>query len=447
MATTLPALLDRHRELVEVRDTEQIMAKRMRLAMIAVAMLVFVIGGAAILVPIGGAIIGSGQVSVESRVKRIAHPQGGIVAEILVENGDHVQAGQIMLRLDDTVSEADASYSTLSVYQLLAQRARLEAERLGSGAISFPAELTSSRSPGAQQAMADEQRLMALRRSELGGQIAQLNARIVQYNEQIAGYNGQIGALRQQSALIEPERKGVDDLWEKGLVTISRRNQLERTAVDLEGSVSALRSDIAQAQARITEAREQIIQLNESRRSNAGTELARINEALNQQQVRSVSAEDQQGRSVIRAPYSGVVDKLAFFATGDVIKPAETIMEIVPDSDTLLVEGSISPGDIDQANIGQNARIRFSAFNSTATPEIRGKVIHVAAETTTNRETQQSFYPIRVEIDEADLRAAGLPDLKPGMPAEIFIETGSRSMMSYITKPLSDQLARSFRNN
>lgn len=446
MATNLPALLERHRELVEVRDTDQIMASRMRFSLIAVAVLVLVFGGAAAIVPIGGAIIGSGQVSVESRVKRIAHPQGGIVADIAVRNGDHVEAGQVLMRLDDTVTEADASYSTLSVYQLLAQRSRLEAERLGSSAITFPSELTQSPSPGAIQAMADERRLADIRRSEMSGQIAQLNARVAQYNEQIAGFQGQIGALQKQTALIEPERKGVDDLWQKGLVTISRRNQLERTAVDLEGSVSSLRSNIAEAQARITEAREQMIQLGETRRSTAGTELARINEALNQQQVRSVSAGDQQDRSLIRAPYSGVIDKLAFGATGEVVRPAETILEIVPDSDTLLVEGSISPGDIDQASVGQSARLRFSAFNSTATPEVRGKLIYVAAERTTNPDTQQSFYPVRIEIDQADLRAANLPALKPGMPAELFIETGSRSMMSYITKPLSDQLARAFRN-
>lgn len=432
---------------IDTYDPESRMRRDMRRALIALAVLVFGFGLAAALVPIGGAVVGGGQVGVESRVKRVAHPTGGVIAELFVRNGDHVAAGAPLVRLDDTVSGSESSLTALSVDQLLAQRARLEAERLGSAGIAFPAQLANAVGPGAAQAMADELRLFGLRRSEQAGLRAQIGARVVQNQRQIDGYNAQIRALQQQAALIEPERQGVKELWEKDLVTISRRNELERTSVDLQGSIAALRANIAQTRARVTEARVQMIQLGESRRADAGTQLAAVNSALNEQQVRSVSAGDLQTRSLIRAPYAGVVDKLAFATIGDVVRPAETLMEIVPDQDRLLVEAAISPGDIDQVRAGQPARIRFTAFNSTASPEIAGAVAVVAPERTTDPETKSSFYAVRVAIAPSSLARWPELKLKPGMPAEVFIETGSRSMLSYLTKPLRDQFARAFRDN
>ncbi|WP_267432673.1 HlyD family type I secretion periplasmic adaptor subunit [Sphingomonas sp. GM_Shp_1] len=420
--------------------------RQFRIALTAILVLVLGFGLAGALIPIGGAVIAPGQVGVKSRIKRIAHPAGGVISEILVENGQRVRKGQVLMRFDDRVTDADARYSSLSVDQLLAQRARLEAERLGAPTITFPAELVNG-GEGAQRAMADERKLFTIRKTEQSGLIAQLESRVRQYEQQIGAYRAQINALEQQTALINPERQGVKDLWEKGLVTISRRNQLERTAADLQGNVGALQANIASTQARITEAREQIIQLGETRRSEAGTRLAEINNTLNQQQVRSVSAVDAQDRSVLRAPYDGVVDKLAFNTIGGVVRGAEVIMEIVPDSDELMVEAGVSPLDIDQVRVGQQARIRFSGLNSTATPEIHGRVVTVAADRSTDPEGKQAFYPVRVAIEEAELRRYPEIQLRPGVPAEVFIETGHRTMISYITKPLRDQFERAFRDN
>lgn len=401
---------------------------------------------AAAFVPIGSAVIGIGQVGVESRVKRIAHPTGGVISEIAVINGEHVKHGQLLMRLDDTVTGADATYSSLTVEQLLAQRARLEAERLGSAKLGFPSELTLANTDSARKAMADEQRLFATRASEESGLRAQLNARIVQHNQQINGVQAQIAALQKQRTLIEPELEGVRELWDKHLVTISRLNQLERTAADIDGSIASLHAQTAQLRAEISETRQQAIQLGDTRRSQAGTELAQVNTALNQQRVRSVAASDLQGRSEIRAPYDGIVEKIAFAAIGDVIKPAEPIMELVPDRDQMVVEAAVSPADIDQVQAGQRARIHFSAFNRATTPEIPGKVTYVASDRSSDPEGKSPFYMVRVKIDAAALKAAGLR-LRGGMPAEVYIKTGNRSMLSYITKPLRDQLARSFRDN
>lgn len=400
----------------------------------------------ALVVPIGGAVIGSGQVGVQSRVKRIAHPTGGVIAEIAVTNGEHVKEGQLLMRLDDRVTGADATYSSLTVEQLLAQRARLEAERLGLGSVTFPPELLNAGTPSAAKAMADEAHLFRMRSVETAQVRAQLGARVNQYQQEIRGIEAQIASLRKQRTLIEPERQGVKDLWDKQLVTINRMNQLERSAVDLEGSVGALNAQIAQARARITEAQEQSIQVSQQRRVDAGVELAQVNTALNQQRLRSVAATDQQVRSEIRAPYSGTVEKIAFAAIGDVIRPAEPIMEIVPDRDVMVVEAAIGPADIDQVAKGQVARVRFSAFNRAATPEIAGKVLYVATDRTENPESRASFYMVRIAVDQAAIAREKL-DLRSGMPAEVYIETGSRSLLSYFTKPLRDQFSRAFRDN
>ncbi|WP_340264841.1 HlyD family type I secretion periplasmic adaptor subunit [Sphingobium mellinum] len=400
---------------------------------------------AAAIIPIGSAVIGSGQVGAESRVKRIAHPTGGVITEILVSNGQHVARGQLLIRLDNKVTGADATYSNLTVEQLLAQRARLEAEQLGSGKLRFPPELTQANTASARQAMADEQRLYTIKASEEAGLRAQLAARQTQYSQEIAGFQAQIIALQRQRTLIEPERRGVKDLWSQQLVTINRMNELERTAASIDGNIASLNAQIAQSRAKISETREQAIQLGDTRRSQAGVELNQVNTALNQQRVRSVAASDQQTRSEIRAPYDGIVEKIAFAAVGDVIKPAEPIMEIVPDRDQMIVEAALSPMDIDRVRSGQKARIRFSSFNRAATPEIPGRVTYVASDKSVDPEGKSAFYTARITVDPAALNAAGL-QLRGGMPAEVYIETGNRSMLSYITKPLRDQFARSFRD-
>ena len=421
--------------------------RELRRAKQGIAVLVLGLGVAAALVPMAGAVVGTGHVGVASLIKRVTHPTGGVIAQIYVANGDHVRTGDPLIRFDDAVSGSESSLAALSVYQLLAQRARLEAERLGGQRVSFPDQLLRSTDPGARQAMADEARLFQLRQAEQVSLRAQLATRIVQYRRQIGGYNAQISAYRQQSVLIEPERRGVKELWDKGLVTISRKNELERSAVDLQGSMASLQASIAQTEARVTEVQEQIIQLAQTRRAEAGSQLASINAALNEQQSRNVAAADTQSRSLIRAAYPGLVDKLTFAAIGDVVRPAEPIMEIVPDNDQLVVEAIISPSDIDQIHKGQPARIRFTGLNSTATPEVPGKVIFIAADQTIDPKSQASYFAVRVQIDaKAVARGTGVT-LKPGMPAEVFVETGHRSMLSYLTKPLQDQFARAFRDN
>lgn len=402
------------------------------------------IGGG--LVPIGGAVVGSGQMVVESRTKSVAHPGGGTVAQILVGEGQHVRKGQILVRLDDRVAGADASLSALSLDQLLARKARLEAEQAGSPSIYFPEILARRKDATALRAMAEQRQMFVIGAREKAGMIAQLEARIRQYRQQIAGYKAQILAFRRQRDLIAPEREGLRALYEKRLVTLNRLNQLERTEADLEGNIGALNAQIAQTEARISETREQMIQIAQSQRSSAGAALTILDDQLNQQQLRNISAKDVHERTLIRAPYDGIVENLTLTAIGDVVKPAETLMAIVPDKDRLLVEGRILPADIDRLHDGQEAVLRLSAIKGGVTPELRGRIVYVGTQQINDRTGGYSYFPIRIEMEMAGA-SFDRERLKPGMPVDMLISTGDRTMLSYVTRPLRDQFARAFRDH
>ena len=420
--------------------------KRTRIAMIAAAALALLvlIGGA--LVPIGGAVIASAEVAPETRIKRIAHPTGGVIAELLVRDGDVVKEGDLLVRLDTEVSAVSAEFSERSLAQLLAQRARLSAEIENRGAIRFPAELRDDPSDDARAAMAAEQRRFVLNRSEQSSLRAQLGERVNQLGRQIDGYNAQIASLEQQQALIKPELEMLREMHGKGYVTIRRLNEMERTAIDLDGSIGALQANIAQSNAGIAQAEEQRIQIGQTARADAGAELAQVEAAINEQRVTSASAGDQFDRSEIRASYAGTIDKLAYGAVGEVVRPAETILQIVPQDDRLVFNGLVLPSDIDRVAVGQPARIRLSAFNQATTPELEGEVTFVSADPVTDEATGARLFRVRVVLDDSSVAVTDGLELVSGMPSEVFIETGSRSMLSYVTKPLVDQFARAFRN-
>lgn len=417
--------------------------KRLSLMWIAAFLVILLLG--ATVVQVGGAVVGQGQLGVETRVKQITHPSGGVVKAILVRDGQKVEKGQLLLQLENAVSGTNATLTGETVEHLLAQHARLSVEAAGGNTLKFPPELLANANPSAQAAIASEQQLFQIRQVERASTRSQLQQRVQQQAEQIRSYEAQILALQKQKTLIEPERKGVKDLWDKGLVTINRLNQLERTAVDFDGTIASLRAQIAQTRAHIAETRQQMIAAEQTARSEAGAQLEQVNLALNDQQVKSASATDQFKRSEIRAPYAGTIDKLVVTTVGGVIDPSKTLMEIIPTSDALLVEGTISPADIDRVHVGQNARVRLTAFSAPTTPEIPGKVEFVSADKATNPTTGASFYRVHIRMDKAEI-AKQQVELKPGMPTELFISTGDRSLISYIFKPLRDQFERAFRD-
>jgi len=419
---------------------------RTRRAYVLIAALVLGFFGLSAMLQVGGAVVGSGEVAVESNVKTLIHPTGGILKALMVRDGDHVAKGQLLMRLDQGVSSVGAESAALGLEQLLARRARLEAERDGASSILFPPDLTTKADARASEAMARERQLFALRRRERDGSIALLNQRVRQYDEQIASYQAQIAAIESQMTLIEPELAGLRKLHDRQLVTINRLNEMERTAVQMKGSKAALESNIAEARAHISEANEQILNVDKQIRSDAGTQLAEVVGQLNDQQVRVATTTDTVDRSEIRAPQSGVVDKIAYTTIGSAVPPTQPLLQIVPDRDTMIVEARIRPQDVDQVRVGQAARVTFSGFNRQTTPDISGKLIFVSPDLTSDQRTGQSYYRIKVRLDAGALARAPQIALKAGMPAETFVETGDRSILSFLVKPLLDQLRYSMRS-
>lgn len=419
---------------------------RTRRAYLLIAALALGFFGLSAILQVGGAVVGSGEVAVESNVKTLIHPTGGILKALMVRDGDHVAKGQLLMRLDQGVSSVGAESAALGLEQLLARRARLEAERDGASSILFPPDLAAKTDARAREAMTRERQLFALRRRERDGSIALLNQRVRQYDEQIASYRAQIAAIESQMTLIEPELAGLRKLHDRQLVTINRLNEMERTAVQMKGSKAALESNIAEARAHISEANEQILNVDKQIRSDAGTQLAEVVGQLNDQQVRVATTSDTVDRSEIRAPQSGVVDKIAFTTIGSAVPATQPLLQIVPDRDNMIVEARIRPQDVDQVRVGQGARITFSGFNRQTTPDIPGKLIFVSPDLTADQRTGQSYYRIKVRLDADALARAPQIALKSGMPAETFVETGNRSILSFLIKPLLDQLRYSMRS-
>jgi len=420
--------------------------RRTRRAYVLIAALVLGFFGLSAILQVGGAVVGSGEVAVESNVKTLIHPTGGILKALMVRDGDHVAKGQLLMRLDQGVSSVGAESAALGLEQLLARRARLEAERDGASSILFPPDLTAKADARASEAMARERQLFALRRRERDGSIALLNQRVRQYDEQIASYQAQIAAIESQMTLIEPELAGLRKLHDRQLVTINRLNEMERTAVQMKGSKAALESNIAEARAHISEANEQILNVDKQIRSDAGNQLAEVVGQLNDQQVRVATTTDTVDRSEIRAPQSGVVDKVAYATIGSAVPPGQPLLQIVPDRDAMIVEARIRPQDVDQVRVGQAARVTFSGFNRQTTPDIPGKLTFVSPDLASDQRTGQSFYRIKVRLDADALARAPQIALKAGMPAETFVETGNRSILSFLIKPLLDQLRYSMRS-
>jgi len=395
---------------------------------------------------ISGALIAPGTIVVDSNVKKVQHPTGGVVESLFVHDGDHVKVGQTLVRLDDTVTRANLAIVTKALTELYARKARLVAERDGADSISFPQDLLSqSNDPDVAQALTAERKLFDLRRSARTGQKAQLQERIRQLKEEGVGLEAQKDAKEREGQLIAQELVGVKTLYEKNLVPLTRMNSLERDATRIDVEHGQLIASIAQGKGKIAELRLQIIQIDQDLASDVAKELRDIDSKIGEFIERKVAAMDQLKRTEIRSPQDGTVFQLSMHTVGGVIPAGETIMLIVPNADKLMVESRVNPQDIDKVQIGQKAILRFPAFNMRTTPEITGIVNRVAADTTTDQRTGTSYYSIRISMPPGEAAKLGEAKLVPGMPVEAFVQTGDRTVLSYLMKPLSDQFMRAFR--
>jgi len=404
------------------------------------------LGGWASTVQISGALIAPGQIVVETNVKKVQHPTGGVVGEVRARDGDVVKAGDVVVRLDATITKANLAIVTRNLDAAMAQAARLEAEQRGLDKIKFPPQLTERvRDPDVAGIMASESKLFDVRVNSRTGQKSQLRERITQLKEQIEGLSAQQRAKEQEIALVEQELTGVRDLYEKHLVQLSRLTSLERDAARLSGERAQYVAARAEAKGKITETELQIIQIDKDMVSEVSKDLRETNDKIGELVERKVTAEDQLRRVDIRAPQDGIVEQSTVHTVGGVINAGDAIMLIVPQTDDLQVEAKVNPQDIDKLQIGQKTLLRLSAFNQRTTPELNGVVSRVSPDVTTDQRTGQSYYTIRVSMPPEEVARLGDVKLIPGMPVEAFVQTGDRTVMSYLMKPLNDQLMRAFR--
>ena len=429
------------------RNRAQVSIRRHIVAGVVIVLFLAVgLGGWASTAELSGALIAQGSIVVDSNVKKVQHPTGGVVGEVRVRDGDQVRAGDILIRLDETVTRANLAIVTKGLTELYARKVRLLAEISGADTVAVPKELVDrSNDPDVKDALASERKLFELRRTARLGQKDQLKQRVSQLQEQITGLAAQQDSKSKEMALIDKELQGVRDLWAKNLVQLNRLTSLEREETRLQGERGALVAAAAEAKGKIAETQLQILQVDQEFSTDVAKELRETDGKIGEFVERKVTAEDQLKRTDIRAPQDGVVFQSTANTVGGVITAGDPIMLIVPEADSLQVEAKVEPKDIDQVKVGQPVVLRFSAFNMRTTPEINGTVVRVAADTTNDQRTGQSYYVVRIAMTTDEIKRLGDVKLTPGMPVEAFIQTGERTLMSYLVKPLQDQLMRSFR--
>lgn len=417
-----------------------------RLGMRSVVVLVFGLAGFGMLVSINGAVVTSGTVTVESNYKTIQHLDGGIVGKIHVRNGDRVKAGDTLVELDDTGVRANLAVVESRITDQRIQQVRLEAERdrrstfaLPKGLLREPVHADTARVLAAQTALFE-----ARLQSRLGEQSV-LTQRLEQLAAEHDGLKAQLKARTTERGLNTKELGAVRGLYEKGFANQQRLSTLEREAARLDGEIGRLRSEVARAAGGIAEAELKRAQSEKTFTESVVDELRKVQAQLGELEENRKTLSDKVARATIRSPRSGRVHALAVHTEGGVITPATPMMQIIPDGERLVVEAQVTPQDIDKVRTGQEASLRFPAFDARSTPRIDGKVATVSAAQLTDPQGR-SYFTAQIEIAAAELAkiGAGHP-LLPGMPAEVYIKTKARSIVSYFLKPLTDAMFRIFR--
>lgn len=431
------------------RSARHSMHRHSLIALFAVALLLACLGVLSVMITISGAIVSEGTVVFEGHAKSVQHPTGGIVKDLLVRDGQTVSQGDVLVRLDPTISAANLAIITKGQDELTAKRLRLQAEQSGAAQFVVPEDIAASAAadPVLASFLADEIKVFDNRLAAREGQRQQLNQRIQEILKQIDGLTQQAKAKADEIDLIRNELTGLKDLFSKKLVPQQRVSELQREEARLRGEHGQLLSSIAEADGRITETRLQILQIDIDMQNEVSSDLTKLESQYGELEERRVASEDQLSRLDIVAPIDGVVEDLAIYTQGGVIEAGATLMRIAPQDDSLVVETKVHPNDIDQIWLGQEAILRLSAFNQRTTPELHATVSLVPADLTADPRTGAQYYLVRVRLDEQEVARLKDKKIVPGMPVECFIKTGERSVLSYFAKPLSDQLHRAFRHD
>ncbi len=405
-------------------------------------------GAWATLAQLHGAVIAHATIVVESYSKKVQHQAGGIVSRILVKDGDRVTEGQDLVVLDFTDAKAELGVTDGALDELLIKRARLEAQRDGVSVMVLNEAITKRRDePTLAATIGGQNKLLKSAFDSIASRSLQLKEQISQLKEQIDGLGAQLNANKRQTELIEKELAGLKKLQAKGLVPNSRILSVERESASLEGQRGELQATKATTQSRIGEVELRILQLSEDSRTQALTDLRETEARITELLERRVALSSRLARTTIKAPITGLIYQLAVHTEGGVVGPGETLMLIVPEGDDLVLQAQVSPNDIDQISIGQVAQVRFPSFNARLVPEIGAVVQQVSADTSRIDANSAPFYAVRLVITAAELKKLGSNKLKPGMAAEAFIQTTAQTPLSYMLKPLTDQVSRALRES
>lgn len=398
---------------------------------------------------ISGAVVASGQVEVEQQRQIVQHPDGGVVEDILVKDGETVEAGQPLIRLDGSLLRTEHAIVEGQYFEILARRGRLEAERADAETMEIPEELlTAAEGDADLQALIEGQRsLFATRRDTLRQSIEQLEKQSEQVRQQVEGIDAQIVALNRQRELIGEELEDQQSLLDRGLAQASRVLALEREAASLDGQVGELKASRAAAETRQTELDIQRLRLGAERREEAETELRDLGYRELELAERRRSLIEQINRLDIRAPAAGVIYNMQVTTPRSVIRPADPVLYVIPQDRPLVVSARLATINVDEVQAGQPVVLRFSAFSSRTTPEIDGVLGRVSADALMDEATRMPYYRAEVTIPAEQLEKLGDLALIPGMPVEVFIQTGERSPMAYLVKPLADYFNRAFRES
>jgi HlyD family secretion protein len=419
---------------------------RRHLAIGAIAFLaiVFGLGGMAASIDFAGAIVTQGRLVVDSSVKKVQHVSGGTVAELKVKDGDHVKAGDLLIRLDATLAAANLAIYTKGIDEIMARRARLQAERDGLDKLAFPEDLLArADEPAIADLIKIETTQFESRRASREGQKNQLGKKIAELEQQAVGIKAQEDAVVRESKFTKEELVGLHTL-SKDLVPIDRMSAVERQDAQYDGQLGQLIAAAGQAGAEIAQAELQILQVDQDMRSEVAKQLSEDESKLSEMEQHKIAAQDQLQKLEIRAPQDGTVYQLAIHTVGGVVGAGEPIMMIVPRNDVLVVEARIEPNDVDRVHVASEAGLRFTSLGSRTTPEFTGKVETISPDIVTDQRTGAGFYVARVSLPPEAMDKLGAK-LVPGMPVEVLIATDKRTVLSYLVRPLGDQLLHTFR--
>jgi HlyD family type I secretion membrane fusion protein len=405
-------------------------------------------GGWAAMAPLASAAVASGTVTADSNRKTIQHLDGGIITEILVHDGDQVTGGQVLVRLDDLETRSVAAVLDGQYIALRAQEARLMAERDSQTAINWPPALAARHGEdGVTDVLTGQQRIFSTRKTGLEESIAVIRQRIAQSDAEIAALDAQLNAGRRQSTLIAEEIAGVEEMVAKGLERRPRLLALMRQAVQLEGAQGDLANRIAQSRKAIAQAEQEILALHANRQSEIASELREVQTQRAETEEKLAAAKARQKRQDVIAPETGTVMNLRFFAPGAVVTSGTPILDLVPLEDRLVIDARLNPSDIDVVHVGLPARVTLTAYHSRTTPRLDGSVTRVSADALRDERNGTSYYQARIEVDAAQLENLRNVRLQSGMPADVLIETGDRTLLRYLLQPIEDSFRKAFRED